>query len=152
MGYYVSMDIGGVVIPADKVADCLAAINQMFNDENLSNNAGGGAGGPSITEKTPVREKRWYSWVTNPRGDGFEALQDALIAWRYDVEINTDGSINIGHFTGEKLGDDEQLFEVIAPFVQSGGVIECRGEDNAFWRYLFENGELIEQQGEIVYR
>lgn len=143
MGYDVEMDISGVVIPADKVADCLAAVNEMFTDENLSAHAGGGAGGPSITEETPVREKRWYSWVGNPDDDGFPS---PLIAWRYYAEENEDQSVTLQYFEGSKLGDDEQLFAALAPFVKSGALIECRGEDGAHWRYVFENGEMKEQE------
>ena len=76
MGYYVDMEMNNMVISADKVQACLSAINEMFTDENLENGSGGSFGG-SITEETPIRERKWYSWVNNPDG-GFKTLQDAL--------------------------------------------------------------------------
>ena len=60
MGYCVSMDIGGLTIPHDKVQDCLVAINNMFTGE-----------------------KRSYSWVAKPVG-GYDSLEEAFDAWRYE--------------------------------------------------------------------
>jgi len=151
MGYCIDVEIHDLVIPADKVDDCLAAINGMFTDEKLLSNAGGGAGGPNITAATPVKEKLWYSWVQNPDDDGFDDIQDAFDAWRYDAIVKDDDTVVIQYFTGEKLGDDEQLFNVIAPFVKSGAEIYMHGEDGENWRYVFANGEVKEEHGTIVY-
>lgn len=152
MGYCVDVEIHDLMIPADKVADCLNAINEMFTDENLTANAGGGAGGANVTAATPVKEKRWYSWVSNPDDDGFDSLQAAVDAWRYDGKYNEDEkAFVIEYFHGEKLGDDEQFFDVIAPFVKSGAEIYMHGEDGANWRYVFTDGEVKEQSGTIVY-
>lgn len=150
MGYYVDMDLREVVIPADKVEGCLAAINEMHKDHNLEAYASGGSFGGDSASK-PVRERKWYSWVTNPPPEGFPDLKDALEAWRYEVSVLGDGSVKIEYFAGEKYGNDERLFRSIAPFVVEGATIDCRGEDGALWRFVFENGAAIEEAGYVVY-
>jgi len=152
MGYCVSIEMDDVVIPADKVQACLAAINEMHTDENLIKHGGSGASGAGITKDTPVRKKRWYSWVNNPDGEGFKTLLDAIGSWRYQAEQKDNGDIEILYFNGGKWGDDEQFYTVIAPFVMDNAFIECRGEDNAMWRYEFENGKMKEQNAVISWK
>jgi len=157
MGYCVDMDIANVFIDADKVSDCLNAINDMFTDENLSDNGSGGEYGPHITKDTPIKEKIFYSWVNTPENGKFDTLKEALDEWRYACEVYEDGSVQITYFHGEKLGDDFQLMEVIAPFVQgevktqSCAEIDCRGEDGCLWQWKFENGSVKERHGSVSY-
>ena len=130
MGYsLISVDLGGVVIPADKVEECLAAINAMFIDPDTG-------------------KKVSYSWVN---AEEFTDLRDAITAWRYDTEKKEDGSIEITYFNGDKMGDEGWFFENIAPFIKSGALATYVGEDGAHWRYVFENGAMIEQTGRVVY-
>jgi len=132
MGYCISMEIDSVIIPADKVAGCLAAINKMFGPE------------------TP--EHRSYSWVSPPKGSGFKTLQEAFDSWRYETEVNKEGDITLMYFIGEKLGDDECLFSVIAPFVKASSrdvTIEILGEDGERWRFVFAAGGVVEQHAII---
>jgi len=153
MGYYVGMEMSGMIIPADKVDDCLAAINALFSDENLENKAGGGTFNASFTEDTPVRERKHYSWVNTPK-DGFKDLKSAFEEWRYEGNFDDAGNFVIEYFDGEKWGDDEILFDTIAPFIdggEHGGLITVHGEENEKWRYVFENGDMREEKGIIVW-
>lgn len=149
MGYYVTIEMIGVVIPKENVQTCLDAINALHSDSNLQSKASGGtSGGPGV----PVRERCWYAWVGNPATDaGFVSLADALRSWRYEPEQRNDGSVEIVRFMGEKWGDDETLYHTIAPFVKDGGSIECKGEDGALWAYDFREGELVQLTGHVVY-
>lgn len=142
MGYCVSMDLVGVVIPKKHVKECREAINAMHDPETLRANAGGGSS----------TGERWYSWVRNPPKGGFKSLVDAFVAWRYSAYVDEDtGDVVVEYFNGEKWGDDEQLYSVIAPFVKTCGEIRCRGEDGAHWRFVFDNGDVIEQSGTLTY-
>lgn len=167
MGYYVTMNLD-ITIPTENEEACLAAINEMFSDEKLEACASGGCSGVGTGQA--VTERKWYSWVKNPpevvwdeyfrkkhiKGTqvpkskrAFPTLIDAFTAWRYTAE-RTDDGVSLLYFDGEKLGDDEQLFAAIAPFVQSGSSVELCGEDHYHWRFLFENGgAIIEQRGEL---
>jgi len=142
MGYYVDMEISDVVIPADKIEGCLKAINEMFEAESLSRGGGGTYSGGAKTSTS-------YSWVNSPDG-GFKDLGSALNEWRYDSEI-VDGDCRLSYFHGEKLGDDGLLMDAIAPFVKSGGTIDCRGEDGALWRWEFDGEKAKELWGKVIY-
>lgn len=141
MGYCVNMEIGGLIIPAEKIAECLAAINELHTEDNLNKNADGG----SSTEK-------WYSWVNNPKDGGFKDMKEAISSWRYSGDFDDLGNFHFEYFEGEKWGGDEDyLYHAIAPFVNDGGLIECRGEDGAQWRYLFAEGKMTEQTGSTIW-
>lgn len=143
MGYYIDVSVNNVVIPADKVQVCLAAINGMHEKNVVMSRGGGGEW------KAGSKADGWYSWVRNPGTEGFSNLLDALGDWRWEATEDVLGSVTIEYFTGEKYGDDELLFTAIAPYIAGGGAIEFRGEDGAMWRYLFEGGEMHEQSAEI---
>lgn len=161
MGYWVYMDVD-IVIPEDKVDGCLAAINEMFTDENLLKNASGGCFGGEHTG--PVTEYRWYSWVESPPNvswaehfkathidkvdvppkRGFKTLIEAFKAWRYEAEGTPEGGVRVVSFIGEKLGDDELMLKTIAPFVAKHSIIYVKGEDGCVWTYVFEDGYMTE--------
>jgi hypothetical protein len=145
MGYYVDMSTIDVIIPADKRAAALDAINAMFTPERLEKEARGGSfNGSGYTEK-------WYSWVTNPPNGKFDTLEEALLAWRFSTIELDDGGLELDYSDSSKLGQEELLFENIAPFVNDGGEVRCVGEDNTYWRWRFANGTLVEECGEVVY-
>lgn len=77
------------------------------------------------------------------------SIEDALDYFGYTAENDEeDNIISLEHNT-EKLGDEEMLFFVIAPYVRSGSFIEMIGENNEMWRWFFLNGELKESTPKI---
>jgi len=125
MSYCVTILINNVVIPKEKIADCLKAINELHTPENLRKNKASGGDGKDLR----------YAWVDNPRelgfSNGFPTLTEAINAWNYEVFHNEDGSIALECYDGKKWGDDEVLYKTIAPFVRDGGEIEVIGESGA---------------------
>jgi hypothetical protein len=86
-----------------------------------------------------------FAWVDN----GFAkaaTLQEALKCWRW----NLDKDYGI-EFWGEKLGDDQILFDTIAPFVKAGSFIEMDGEDGMKWRWYFDGEKCVEQSGKVTW-
>lgn len=126
MGYEVEIITCNITIPADKVADCLAAINAL----------------PSVG--------KCYDWVDNPPAGGFKDIRDAFTEWRYETILFPDGSVSVDSFNGEKWGDDPILYAAIAPFVlQEEGkkaIIKCHAYDGSRWRYLFKDGVPARRQ------
>jgi len=43
-------------------------------------------------------------------------------------------------FEREKIGQEDLLFDAIAPWVREGSYIEMSGEDDAMWRWVFRGG------------
>jgi len=72
-----------------------------------------------------------------------ESIEDTFDQLRYQLKTNDDGDYEIDYLSGEKLGDDYELFQAIAPYIEDG-YIEVSGEDNCIWRWVFESGECKE--------
>tara|TARA_Y100000310_G_scaffold339308_1_gene431619 strand:+ start:2611 stop:3003 length:393 start_codon:yes stop_codon:yes gene_type:complete len=126
MGYYVTMDLGGIVISAEDMQSCLDTINALQDDCE-------------------------YSWVDSSPPNGWSDLKVAFLAWRYEGDYDKDGDFHVHYFEGEKLGDDEALWNAVAPYLRDGGEISCTGEEADHWIWRFKDRKLEEGWGEIVY-
>ena len=70
----------------------------------------------------------------------FEEVTEEL---RYPM-YEEDGIYKIDYFSGEKLGDDYEMFKLIAPYINDG-YIEMSGEDAERWRWIFKDGKCEEK-------
>lgn len=159
MGYCIDVTINDVVIPAAKVPGAIKALLELMSQVDSIGHGGSWAGGRKTSSH--------FSWVSTEavvkalkKGD----LATALDEWRYECEdVNKDelevlgdalkdyADVKLAYFTGEKLGQDEELWCALAPFVRKGGTMEFRGEDDARWRYVFDGEGMIEQTGKTVW-
>lgn len=92
---------------------------------------------------------RWVNekYVTDLcKEHNFEEVTEEL---RYPM-YEEDGLYKIDYFSGEKLGDDYDLFRLIAPYINDG-CIEMSGEDGERWRWIFKDGKCEEKFPEIVW-
>ena len=142
MGYCVERSLHDMCITLENQDECLAAINKLHSPENKEKMRGG-------SYCSGERTGYWYSWVDYPEG-GFKDLLEALEAWSFDAFVNDCGDCVIECFNGEKLGQEEEvLYTAIAPYVESGGYIESRGEDGDRWNHYFKDGEV--EQRSLIY-
>ena len=88
-----------------------------------------------------------YAWVS-PDVVNATTLCNAMWAWRWEIVMDNNDVIGIS-FNGEKLGDDEILFNAIAPYVEAGSFIQMSGEEGMMWRWSFDGKECREQQAVI---
>jgi hypothetical protein len=127
-------------IKAENKAGALQAIKDLAKDEHQ-------AGSDQF-------DKNWrYAWVSNKYKNA-ETLEEALAHWRWHAvvsENNDSGDIVAIDFQGEKLGDEEVLFTAIAPFVEKGSYIEIHGEEDCFWRWVFDGETMTEKYAELVW-
>ena len=65
--------------------------------------------------------------------------------------ISENGNIFELNFAGEKLGDDEILFQAIAPFVKKDSYIEMQGECGLIWRWSFDGKTMKEKTANIMF-
>lgn len=70
----------------------------------------------------------------------------------WEFRYDEDGNINTIYLTGEKLdwGEKEEL-ESIAQYVKPGSYVEINGEDGSRWRWIFEDGKVVEKEAKITY-
>ena len=133
MGYCMSQHDSEFSIKPDHVSGALAAIKGLAGKETKRGWGGG-----------------YYSWVETRKFVKAETLTQALQAWRWYATGNEEtGEITDIQFEGEKLGDDDKLFNAIAPFVEPGSFIEMQGEDGTLWRWLFDGKTCTEKQAKV---
>jgi len=141
MGYCMEQHGGEFFIAAEDQAKALAAAKQLFDDVNSKGRGGSYSGG----QKTAS----WFSWVDTKTALNTSTLADMFDEWGWSVEEDEDGNINGLWFDRDKIGQEELLFQTIAPWVKSGSYVEMHGEDGTMWRWCWENGKCSEKYANV---
>lgn len=147
MGYYISTPSTSFSIRTADLPRFFDLVSNLMTDANIEENGHGGRyanGG---------KTQSWYSWVNTQRVRDAVAASDIVRVfeeWGYELnELNEHNGIThyrIDIRNGDaKIGDEETFFAAIAPVVVDGCFIDCRGEDGAEWRWLWENGKFYSQ-------
>ena len=91
-----------------------------------------------------------FAWIDKDfwKVDRFDLMMEE---WRYPVGYDSEGNVTSVGFEGEKLGDEEYLFEAIAPFVKAGSYIEMYGEEGHIWRWIFDGRTVREHTGSVSF-
>ncbi len=130
MGYYIQQQDQRFAIKQDIFENVIQAIKGM----------------------TDVNDNDWrFAWVDTDKVLNAKDIKSIFSAWRWDVEFDNNGDINHIQFIGEKLGDDEYFFSMIAPYVAPESFIEMRGDDGNLWRWIFKNGTYINKKAVITW-
>jgi len=80
-----------------------------------------------------------YSWVSAGWFKGLRDIYAVLEEWGYQPKLSEEtGDIIDLTFSGEKIGQELELFNVIAPFVEKGSFLEMSGEEGSVWRWVFD--------------
>lgn len=97
-------------------------------------------------------KRRGFAWVDTQTVLEARTVEEQLHEWRWEIQEDDDGNIIGLSFTGEKLGEDHLLFQVIAPFVKEDSFIDMHGEDGEQWRWSFDGSTCEELEPEVTYR
>jgi hypothetical protein len=73
-----------------------------------------------------------------------------IFCWRKQIKKKGKNIIYI-HFTLEKLGDDHEILDAIAPAVENASCIEMSGEEGDLWRWVFKDGRCQEIFPKIIW-
>lgn len=124
MGYYMEQrDSLDFTIKKKNVEGCLKALKEMAEIDGN------------------------FSWIQNAVVRAANTITQAFKEWRWHVDLNESGDIIFIRFEGQKLGDEDCLFQTIAPFVEKGSYIEMSGEEDCVWRYNFDGTDCTETWG-----
>ena len=89
-----------------------------------------------------------FSWVAN----NFYEIRDIekiFEEWRWKIEKNG-SDYKIAGFLGEKLGDENILFDAIAPYMNNGHIV-MQGEDMLIWKWKFNHGRFREVNSRVIF-
>lgn len=141
MGYHMSLMEDSFFIPHELFCYCMAALRDIAKRPELMSGSSWKAG--DVVSKH-------FSWVDMTYVNR-KTLGEMIKCWRWEAQYDDEGNINGIYFSGEKYGDDEQLFRALAPHVKSGSYIQMQGEDGAIWRWAFKDGEVREKQATVSF-
>lgn len=91
-----------------------------------------------------------YSWCDMDKIRDGTTIHEVMEGFRWHPNLGEDGNVVGIEFLGEKLGEDEVLFEAIAPFVAEGSYISMKGENGGQWKWEFVNGKCIRKGFKLV--
>lgn len=101
-------------------------------------------------KKIEAEYRKKYGVCYSPVG-GANNLEDALSCLGWDADLNATGDITELYFKGERLHDEDDWLEIIAPYVQRGSRLEMRGGDDYLWCWYFDGIHCNTYNGKIIY-
>jgi len=101
--------------------------------------------------KDLLSKGREFGWVDSKNIKSTNDVSKIFMEWCYEVEFDAEMNINRIWFIGEKLGDEIEMFKVIAPWVKAGSFIEMVGEDGSRWRWMFDGKTVKEKNAKVVW-
>lgn len=136
MGYYVILQHAEINIPQSLFPTLCSHLltSRFIRPENMG---GGCYGGPE-------GDKRWFSWVDMDQLNKALADNDfyrVLECFRFEPITNEAGDIIDLHFDC-KCGDEEKLFEHLAPVLPGTTRLTWQGENGEQWRYVIKDGKF----------
>lgn len=149
MGYYRSgggsvrfkdgTDLDGTVLPHVKAT--------MFTDEALVANCSGGA----FPEKGNVEDYKWYSWTDTKVCRTATTLLELIQQFVEESWFDEQDPMVLHFSDSQKIGQEEVLFQTLAPFIEANTDVEWTGEDGAHWRWAFDGERMVVQDAAIIY-
>jgi hypothetical protein len=144
MGYCMDLRASKFNIPESLKAKALEAIKGIMGPENRHKMHGGSWTGGKQTGW-------WYSWVKDEDVLKCITLDSAMALWGWPVELDAAGNVDGIRFEGEKIGQEDEMFKAIAPYVEDGSYVEMGGEDGALWRWSWARGKFYERSAIITW-
>lgn len=83
--------------------------------------------------------------------DTWSTLAEAIEEWGYTTSTDDEGDTYIDGFIGEKIGQEEVLWDTLAPYVEAGSTLDIMGEDGETWRWHFDGQKCVQRSGKVVY-
>ena len=125
MGYYITLLESGFTLLAKNKPAALAAIKLLPSDN--------------------------YSWVEDKKMRNAKTLENCLHEWGFEATTLANGDIVCLTYEWEKSGDEDRLFEAIAPYVEKGSYLRWSGEDGALWSNKFNGKSVRYKPAKIVW-
>jgi hypothetical protein len=147
MGYYATTLATNVTFKEglDLDGEVLAQVKATLLDPEFFRQHAGGGRLPATGD---LMQDKWYSWVSTKELMEATTLAGLINCFVGDADI-LDGALVFGF--DDKVGNEDVLFEVLAPYIDAGGYVEWRGEDGSHWMWMFDGTAMKVLDGEVVY-
>lgn len=89
-----------------------------------------------------AKTKRTIMWVDKRFIEETDRIEDLFEELRYPLNYNKERDMyNIDYFSGEKLGDDDEIFKCISNYLTDGEICFL-GEDDEYLTIKCQNGNV----------
>lgn len=88
-----------------------------------------------------------YNWAQEMKD--CTTLVDAMGTQGWQLEVDDRGKIVGICFDGERLCDEDEIFDCLAPYVKAGSYIRMMGEDSEMWQWYFDGEKVVEEYPKI---
>jgi hypothetical protein len=128
MGYYMDLEDHAFTVNFDQKAKALAEVKDFTRKMEYG-----------------------YRWVTKTAVLNSDTLEEVFDCFGWDTFNDSNGNIVGLDYDGNKIGSEETLFGVLAPFIESESYIQMRGEDGTLWRWCFDGHEISEVTATVTW-
>lgn len=135
MGYFINKEEGFIKIKKSNMSKVLELLSNYFEDGCQLRWCNG------FNIEDMEESEDCYNEVLT--------LEDVWEDLRYEI-TEDDSFYFISDFLGEKYGDDDTLFKIIAPFCEDSYMQFC-GEDGEHFRFVIENGKFEEKCPKLIW-
>ena len=119
MGRIANYDLE-LTIRSGNIDKALMLFNELHTDEMLLKHAQGGLHGSQ--RDLPIRERRWFSWVANPK-EPYRSIEEAFSNWgivddSIVMEYNEEGDFFLSGTFEDKIGQQKLLLQQLAEVLE----------------------------------
>ena len=139
MGVNIRLRDADFRISAEHKDDALTAIRELMNDQEAGRSGFNSHGPDSFASMRGVNPEDW------------DYLKEAMRDWRFPITLDESRDVVGIGFTGEKIGDEIQLFAAIAPFVDSGSYLEFSSRGAQRYRLVFTADDVLKKKSETTF-
>src|SRR5690625_4627994 len=140
MGYYITMEDAQFRIPAEHLQgawDALVDLNTNPDHAHLKNSGS--------------RQEPSFAWAYPNYHEAFTTVAEVFQMIGFETCTTPDEDFEIVGYDG-KAGDEFLFLRAVAPYVTPGSFLHFRGEEGEHFRYLFNEDNLIEEDGFVTFR
>jgi hypothetical protein len=94
---------------------------------------------------------RHFAFINHEKVLNAVNLEEALYYCRWAPEFDQQGNIIDIEFTGEKYGNEDILFNALAPFIEEGSYITMVNDRREIWRWRFDGIKSHKETGKIIF-
>ena len=89
-----------------------------------------------------AKTKRTIMWVDKRFIEETDRIEDLFEELRYPLNYNKESDMyNVDYFSGEKLGDEDEIFKCISNYLTDGEICFL-GEDDEYFTIKCQNGNV----------
>lgn len=133
MGYYVTTMDQNIFIDKKYFGDIYNKMCKLNDYDELKRGGSSKDGEPYEGRYNP---NKWFAWMDYNYPETCNNLQEILQQIGFEITYDDEGNIT-GLFYDNKTGSEDYFLQCFAGYVPFGSFIEFKGEDDAYYKYVY---------------